>query len=107
MDLVFKALADGSRRLVLDRLYENNGQTLQELCALVSFSRQGLSKHLAVLEAAGLVVTEFKGREKKHYLNPVPIQELAERWIAKYSQAQLAAVSALKKALEENNNDKP
>lgn len=107
MDLVFKALADGSRRLVLDSLYEKNGQTLQQLCQHVPFSRQGLSKHLGVLESAGIVVTEFKGREKKHYLNPVPIQEIAERWIAKYAEKHLSAVSALKKALEENNNDKP
>lgn len=106
MDPVFKALADASRRLVLDSLYDKNGQTLQELCGRVSFSRQGLSKHLAVLEAAGLVVTEFEGREKKHYLNAVPIQEIAERWIAKYSEEHLSAVSALKKALEENNDDR-
>ena len=101
MDRVFKALADPHRRLILDRLYEEDGQTLQVLCQGVDMSRQGLSKHLAILEAAGLVVAVFEGREKHHYLNPIPIQAVAERWIDKYSTAQLTAVSALKKKLEE------
>ena len=103
MDLVFKALADRHRRLILDRLYEEDGQTLQALCRGVDMSRQGLSKHLAILEAAGLVVSIFEGREKRHYLNPIPIQAVAERWIDKYATAQLTAVSALKKALEEKH----
>ena len=102
MDAVFKALADRHRRLILDRLYGQDGQTLQALCRGVDMSRQGLSKHLAILEAAGLVVAVFEGREKRHYLNPVPIRSVAERWIGKYSSAQLTAVSALKRALEEN-----
>lgn len=101
MDNVFKALADRHRRLILDLLYEQDGQTLQALCRNVDMSRQGLSKHLSILETAGLVVTVFEGREKLHYLNPVPIQDVANRWIDKYSSAQLTAVSALKKALEE------
>ena len=103
MDKVFKALADPHRRQILDRLYDDDGQTLRELCRNVDITRQGLSKHLAVLEDAGLVVALFEGREKLHYLNPVPIQGAAERWIRKYSSAQLSAVSALKKALEEKN----
>ncbi|MDH3531825.1 MAG: helix-turn-helix domain-containing protein [Gammaproteobacteria bacterium] len=105
MDKVFKALADPHRRLILDRLFDADGQTLQQLCRNVDITRQGLSKHLTVLENAGLVVALFEGREKHHYLNPVPIQAVAERWIAKYSTAQLAAVSALKKVLEEQHDD--
>lgn len=104
MDKVFKALADPHRRLILDRLFDTDGQTLQQLCRNVDITRQGLSKHLTVLEEAGLVVTLFAGREKHHYLNPVPIQGVAERWIGKYSNAQLSAVSALKKALEEQHD---
>lgn len=103
MDEVFKALADPHRRQILDRLYVQDGQALQALCRDVDMSRQGLSKHLAILEAAGLIVTVFEGREKLHYLNPVPIQAVAERWIEKYSTAQLTAVSSLKKALEEKD----
>lgn len=101
MDEVFKALSDPHRRLILDRLHAQDGQTQQSLCGNVDMSRQGLSKHLAILESAGLVVAVFEGREKLHYLNPVPIQRVAERWIDKYSSAQLTAVSALKKSLEE------
>jgi uncharacterized protein YndB with AHSA1/START domain/DNA-binding transcriptional ArsR family regulator len=108
VDAVFKALADTSRRVVLDALFYEDGQTLQALCRNVDFSRQGLSKHLRILEGAGLVITEFQGREKKHYLNPVPVHDITERWIAKYSREQLVAVSALKQALEGeavNNNE--
>ena len=104
-DLVFKALADANRRVILDRLFEQDGQSLQQLCKHVEFSRQGLSKHLAVLEVAGLVVSQFQGREKKHFLNPVPIQNVAERWLAKYSKSQLTAITALKDALEENDDE--
>ncbi|MDH3431111.1 MAG: SRPBCC domain-containing protein [Gammaproteobacteria bacterium] len=100
MEAVFKALADNSRRALLDALFEEDGQTLQSLCRNVEFSRQALSKHLQILEDAGLVITEFQGREKKHYLNPLPIHEVTERWIAKYGRHQLMAVSALKRALE-------
>jgi uncharacterized protein YndB with AHSA1/START domain/DNA-binding transcriptional ArsR family regulator len=106
METVFRALADGSRRKVLDALFEQDGQTLQALCKNVAFSRQGLSKHLRILEQAGLIVSEFRGREKRHYLNPVPLHEVTERWIAKYAREQLAAVSALKRSLEGGNMDK-
>lgn len=105
MDAVFRALADSSRRQVLDALFLSDAQTLKSLCGNVAISRQGLSKHLRILEEAGLVLTEFRGREKLHYLNPVPINEVAERWIAKYSRAHLAAVSALKKSLEEEKHE--
>lgn len=100
MEAVFRALADNSRRALLDALFDEDGQTLQALCRNVAFSRQALSKHLRILEDAGLVITEFQGREKKHYLNPVPIHEATERWIAKYGRHQLVAVSALKQSLE-------
>lgn len=106
VDAVFKALADPNRRTILDRLFANNGQTLQELCVQMDMTRQGLSKHLAVLEEAGLVLTEFRGREKFHYLNPVPIREIAERWMDKYAGARAAAVTALKGALEEQDDGK-
>jgi DNA-binding transcriptional ArsR family regulator len=99
-DAVFKALGDRSRRLLLDRLREQNGQTLTELCAGLRMARQSVSKHLAVLEAASLVTTVRRGREKLHYLNPAPINEIAERWIGQYDQARLDALSDLKRALE-------
>lgn len=100
MDDVFKALADPSRRELLDRLRMENGQTLGELCARLDMTRQAVSKHLAVLEAANLVATVWRGREKLHYLNPVPIHEIGERWIGKFERARLDALSDLKKALE-------
>jgi DNA-binding transcriptional ArsR family regulator len=99
-DAVFKALGDRSRRLLLDRLREQNGQTLTELCAGLRMARQSVSKHLAVLEAASLVTTVRRGREKLHYLNPAPINQIAERWISQYDQARLDALSDLKRALE-------
>jgi DNA-binding transcriptional ArsR family regulator len=104
MDAVFKALADASRRQLLDRLHAHNGQTLSELAARLAMTRQAVSKHLAVLEAANLVVTVRRGREKLHYLNPVPIHDIAERWIGKYERKRLAALSELKKKLEEKND---
>jgi DNA-binding transcriptional ArsR family regulator len=104
MDAVFKALADASRRQLLDRLYAHNGQTLSELCARLAMTRQAVSKHLAVLEAANLVVTVRRGREKLHYLNPVPIHDIAERWIGKYERKRLTALSELKKKLEEKDD---
>jgi DNA-binding transcriptional ArsR family regulator len=104
MDAVFKALADASRRQLLDRLYASNGQTLSELCARLAMTRQAVSKHLAVLEAANLVVTVRRGREKLHYLNPVPIHDIAERWIGKYERKRLTALSELKKKLEEKDD---
>ena len=102
MDLVFKALADPGRRAVLDRLYAEDGQTLTSLCADVPYSRQALSKHVALLEAAGLVVSHFQGREKYHYLNPLPIQDIASRWLQKFDDRQLTAVAALKQSLEDS-----
>jgi DNA-binding transcriptional ArsR family regulator len=100
MVLVFKALADGSRRELLDRLFAENGQTLGDLCARLGMTRQAVSKHLAILEEANLVATVRRGREKLHYLNPVPINEIAERWIGKFERHRLAALGDLKKKLE-------
>src|SRR5262249_44746374 len=100
MDEVFKALADASRRTLLDRLRAQNGQTLSELCARLDMTRQAVSKHLAILERANLVATARRGREKLHYLNPVPINEIAERWIGKYERIRLSALAELKKGLE-------
>src|SRR5919198_567609 len=100
MDPVFRALADASRRELLDRLYERSGQTLGELCEGLAMSRQAVTKHLAILEEANLVATLWRGREKLHYLNPVPIHEIAERWIRKYERGRLRALAELKKRLE-------
>src|SRR5690242_13297004 len=109
MDLVFKALADPSRRLLLDRLRANNGQTLTELAEqLERMSRQAVTKHLAVLEAANLVVTVWRGREKLHYLNPVPISEIQERWTSKFERPRLQALGDLKRNLESTKSkEKP
>jgi len=100
MDKVFKALADPSRRKLLDRLRAENGQTLGQLCAHLDMTRQAVTKHLAVLEQANLVVVVWRGREKLHYLNPVPIHDIAERWIGKFERHRLQALSELKKGLE-------
>lgn len=100
MDEVFKALADGSRRLLLDRLHARNGQTLLELCDGLAMTRQAVTKHLAILESANLVTSLKHGREKLHYLNPVPIHEIGERWIRKFERSKLAALSELKRKLE-------
>jgi len=105
VDLVFKALAAPERRLLLDRLRASNGQTLGELWAHLEMTRQAVSKHLKALEAASLVVCLWEGREKLHYLNPVPIHEIGERWIAKYERGRLRALSELKKKLEDEDND--
>ncbi|MGH7792888.1 MAG: ArsR/SmtB family transcription factor [Thermodesulfobacteriota bacterium] len=102
MDKVFRALADPSRRKLLDRLYASNGQTLGALCEHLDMTRQAVTKHLALLEAANLVVTVWHGREKLHYLNPTPINEIYERWIGKYERHRLRALSELKKGLEKN-----
>jgi uncharacterized protein YndB with AHSA1/START domain/DNA-binding transcriptional ArsR family regulator len=107
IDETFKALADPSRRLLLDSLRERNGQTLRELCAGLEMARQSVSKHLAVLEQANLVSTVRRGREKHHYLNAAPINEIAERWITPYEQARVHALADLKRALEETPVDKP
>jgi DNA-binding transcriptional ArsR family regulator/uncharacterized protein YndB with AHSA1/START domain len=101
MDEVFRALADPSRRQLLDRLNDRNGQTLRELCAGLEMARQSVSKHLAILEAANLVTTIRRGREKLHYLNAVPINEIAERWITQYDRDRAHALGDLKRALEE------
>ncbi|HVJ64030.1 MAG TPA: helix-turn-helix domain-containing protein [Bdellovibrionota bacterium] len=103
MDAVFKALADESRRAILDRLYQGGGQTLGELCEpfAPSMSRQAVMKHLRILESANLVTVVWSGREKRHYLNPVPIHAVQARWIKKFENARLDAIHALKAALEE------
>jgi DNA-binding transcriptional ArsR family regulator len=100
LDLAFRALADASRRQLLDRLHARSGQTLAELCEGLEMSRQAVTKHLAILEAANLVATRRSGREKLHYLNPVPIHEIAERWIGKYERTRLRAIADLKRQLE-------
>jgi DNA-binding transcriptional ArsR family regulator len=100
MDAVFKALADPTRRVLLDRLYATNGQTLSELCDQLGMTRQAVTQHLALLEQAQLVVTVRHGREKLHYLNPTPIHEIYERWIRKYERHRLEALSELKRRLE-------
>ena len=102
MDAVFKALADESRRKLLDQLYRNDGQTLSQLCAHLDMTRQAVTKHLALLEAANLIAVVWRGREKLHYLNPVPLHEIYERWISKYERHRLEALSDLKKGLEEH-----
>ncbi len=99
-DAVFKALADPSRRTLLDRLFEDNGQSLNQLCAGLRMTRQAVSKHLGILERANLVATLKRGRDKHHFLNPVPIHEIAERWIGKYERVRLHALHDLKKKLE-------
>ena len=105
MDEVFKALADATRRELLDRLRADNGRTLNELCDRLAMSRQAVSKHLAILEDANLVATVRRGREKLHYLNPVPIGEIYDRWIGKYEKARVAALNDLKRALEEKDDE--
>jgi DNA-binding transcriptional ArsR family regulator len=100
MDKVFKALADPGRRALLDRLYVNNGQTLGQLCEGMDMARQAVAKHLAVLEEVNLVVVLWRGREKLHYLNPVPIHEIAGRWIGKFERGRLRVLAELKKRLE-------
>ena len=105
MDAVFKALADPTRRRLLDSLRARNGQTLGELCACGDMTRQAVTKHLAVLEAANLVVARKRGREKLHYLNPVPIHEIGARWIGKYERSRLTALADLKTRLESKTDD--
>ena len=104
VDLVFKALAAPERRLLLDRLRADNGQTLTQLCSRMEMTRQAVTKHLKVLEAATLVVTRWRGREKLHYLNPVPIHEISERWISKYERGRLGTLAELKTKLEGKEN---
>jgi DNA-binding transcriptional ArsR family regulator len=102
VDAVFKALADESRRKLLDQLYRSDGQTLTQLCEHLDMTRQAVTKHLALLEAANLITVVWHGREKLHYLNPVPLHEIYERWISKYERHRLQALSDLKKGLEEH-----
>jgi DNA-binding transcriptional ArsR family regulator len=105
MDAVFKALADKSRRQLLDRLHQSNGRTLGDLCAGLAMTRQAVTKHLALLESAQLVVTVRRGREKLHYLNPVPLNEIYMRWIGKFEQPRLQALHNLKQALKEKHHE--
>jgi len=100
MELVFKALADNSRRALLDALHAQNGQTLNALCEHFDMTRPAVAKHLAILEAANLVVPLWHGREKLHYLNPEPLQAIHERWIGKFDKQRIQALSNLKRALE-------
>src|ERR1700746_4195268 len=107
IDAVFKALADPSRRRMLDSLNGRGGQNLSELCEGLDMARQSVSKHLAILEAANLVTTVRRGRQKHHYLNAAPINEIAERWITRYEQDRVHALADLKRALEDTPMDKP
>jgi len=99
-DRVFRALADASRRQLLDRLHRKNGQTLGAMCKGLEMTRQAVTKHLAILEQANLISTQRQGREKLHFINPVPINAIAERWIGKFERPQLRALSQLKDMLE-------
>ena len=107
MDAVFKALSDPIRRRLLDRLNDRNGQSLRELCSGLDMARQSVTKHLAVLEAANLVTTVWQGREKLHYLNAAPINDIAERWINHYDRARVRVLSDLKRALEDKPMHRP
>lgn len=102
-DLLFKALADPGRRKLLDLLHAHDGRTLGELCEHLDMTRQGVTQHLDLLEAANLVATVRRGREKLHFLNPVPLQEIYERWIAKFEKPRLKALHHLKRRLEKAN----
>jgi DNA-binding transcriptional ArsR family regulator len=99
-DLLFKALADPSRRRLLDLLHAHDGRTLNDLCEHLDMTRQGVTQHLNLLEAASLVATSWRGREKLHFLNPVPLQEIYARWIAKFEKPRLKALRNLKQRLE-------
>lgn len=104
MDEVFRALADASRRALLDRLHAKNGQALNELCEGLAMTRQAVTKHLVILQEANLVTTIRHGREKLHYLNPVPIHQIGERWIRKFERGKLAALGELKRQLEKRDD---
>jgi len=104
-DGVFRALADASRRQLLDRLHARNGQTLGDLCQGMGMSRQAVAKHLSILEEANLVSAQRHGREKQHFINPVPINSIAERWISKFEAPRLKVLSELKRTLEGKNHD--
>ena len=100
MEPVFRALADASRRALLDKLFENGGQTLGALAADLPMTRQAVAKHLAILEAANLVSVHWRGREKLHYLNPVPIGEIVKRWVGKFEDARIEALTDFKQQIE-------
>ncbi len=102
-DLLFKALADPGRRKLLDRLHAHDGQTLGELCQHLDMTRQGVTQHLGVLEAANLVAVKWRGREKLHFLNPVPLQDIYDRWISKFERPRLKALGDLKRRLEDDD----
>ena len=102
-DVLFKALADPSRRKLLDVLHAHDGRTLNELCDYLDMTRQGVTQHLDLLEAANLVAVVWRGREKLHFLNPMPLQDIYERWIAKFEKPRLKALSKLKQNLEKRN----
>jgi DNA-binding transcriptional ArsR family regulator len=104
-DKVFRALADASRRSLLDRLHRKNGQTLSELCSGLDMTRQAVAKHLAILQDGNLLATRWQGREKLHFINPVPINEISERWIGKFERPRLAALAELKRHLEGEDHD--
>jgi len=106
LDKVFKALADPTRRRLLDQLHRDNGQTLSALCLQMDMTRQAVTQHLQLLEDANLVAVVWQGREKLHYLNPVPLFEIQERWIGKFERSRLTALRDLKKTLEGDDNDK-
>src|ERR1700736_1382798 len=107
MDEVFKALADPGRRRLLDSLNTRGGQTLNELCSVLDMARQSVSKHLAVLEDAKLVVTVWQGRQKRHYLNAAPISEISNRWINRYHRRRVSTLAGLKRALEDPTMESP
>src|ERR1700733_12089406 len=100
-DDVFRALADASRRTLLDRLHRRNGQTLNDLCTGLAMTRQAVTKHLSILESANLIAVQRQGREKLHFINPVPINAIAARWISKFQRGHLRGLSAMKKSLEQ------
>ena len=106
IDKVFKALADPGRRRLLDQLHSDNGQTLTALCEHMDMTRQAVTQHLQQLEQANLVAVVWQGREKLHYLNPVPLHEIQERWIGKFERHRLGVLRNLKKKLEGNENEK-
>ena len=99
-DLIFKALADSNRRKLLDLIYANDGQTLSQLCEHLDMTRQSVTQHLDLLEGANLVATRWRGREKLHFLNPVPLQDIYQRWISKFEKPRLKALHDLKRRLE-------
>ncbi len=106
IDKVFKALADSGRRRLLDQLYRDNGQTLTALCEHMAMTRQAVTQHLQLLEEAHLVAVVWQGREKLHYLNPVPLHEIYARWIQKFEHGRLDALRTLRKRLESNDDEK-